>query len=75
MRYAHSRDVRAFARATSAKTNRSSEPQIQHAHSALPQTSGAGLADVLWMYGGISATSPSYNYSSELWGYTAAVNV
>ena len=45
---------------------------MAYAHSALPQTSGAGLADVLWMYGGISATSPSYNYSSELWGYTAA---
>ena len=32
---------------------------------------GAPLADVLWMFGGISSTAP-LNYSSELWGYTVS---
>ena len=33
---------------------------------------GSGLSDVLWMYGGISQMAPVFNYSQELWGYTAA---
>ena len=40
------------------------------AQQSLAGESGGALADVLWMYGGISSAEP-LSYSDELWGYTA----
>ena len=45
---------------------------MAYAQQSLTQfTGGAPLMDVLWMFGGISSTTP-LNYSSELWGYTVS---
>jgi hypothetical protein len=41
------------------------------AQQSLSGTGGGALADVLWMYGGISSAQP-LSYSSELWGFTAS---
>ena len=47
---------------------------MAYAQQSLAGESGGALADVLWMYGGISAAQP-LNYSSELWGYTASTSL